>query len=251
MEGGREAIKVARGRKKEGDFLNHIHWHLGTLPRQYQTDFYGTLETMATSKNVYGKCPFTISTLNFLISYCHFLFFQLIPSSPWTPVAVLPHLQSTDPITFALIITPHHVFTHTLIPCVHLQFSHPFLCPSPYSGLITTNVKWIVWPANLAAFPWIHFLSPRPSSHPLSSPLQPPMPLPTLRSQLMTWFLISLRGYKQPEEKFHMLWPTKLITLADSVPTNQLLTVLSVGKLPCTPLRSRGMWVWESSHAPP
>lgn len=106
---------MARGRKKEGDFLKHIHWHLGTLPQQYQTDFYGTLEMMATSKNVYGKCPFTISTLNFLISYCHFLFFQRIPSSPWTPVAVLPHLQSTDPITFALIITSHHAFTHAFM----------------------------------------------------------------------------------------------------------------------------------------
>lgn len=144
---------------------------------------------------------------------------QLQLQTFWYPTAIF-YFSSSFPVVLGLhscstspaVRWPHHLCADHhlpsclyLIPCVHLQCLCPFLPPSPYFEVITTNLKWIVWPANLAAFPRIHFLSPRPSSHPFFSPLQPPMPLPTPRSQLMTWLLISLRRYKQPEEKFLML----------------------------------------------
>lgn len=158
------------------------------------------------------KHPFTISASNFLIPYRHFLFFQLIPSSPWTPVAVPTHPRSVDPTPLPWSLTSPRVFTHTLTPCVHLQlYPLPLPAPSPDSELLTTKLKGIVWPANLEAFPPIRFLSPRPSSPPFSSLLQPPTPCPT--PILSSWpdFLFQ-SGYKQPEEKFHMLWPPKLTT---------------------------------------
>lgn len=225
----------ARGRR--GNFLNHIHWLACTILRQHQTDFYWNLETMAGSGNVYGKTP--LHNLSFKPSDIlhHFLFFQLIPSSPWALVAVPPLLQSIDPITFLLIITSPQVFTAWFNSLVYIfNFPAPFCLHHPTYLRHKPKVDQVAsqsWSISLNSFPlsstiiWSFLLSPPTSNAPPYSSLS--------AHDLIVYFTERIQATRK---EIPHAFINKTHNLGASVLTSQPSAVDVGGKLSLYPCRA-------------